>query len=675
MQPAASGTSTVLTDRVLVIDDDVNFHRLAESALGEAGLKCVCVRSSEEAQRLLTGSVPRAVLVDGLLPGVRGDEFARRLRKEYSPARLPIIFISAFYRDMKSYRTLTQECGVDVVLHKPISPVQLRSAVERLLRVDEPPPLAGAVSIDEREVEVDLAPHADDDEPDSPAMIQLRAEYLATSKERAHELRAALATLSGPGAEDALHMIRVEAHRFRGSGASFGFPEISRLGGAVEELILGNDAVHKSGQLRARLTGLVEALADKVLAAAGTAPIPLEMRVGGSLRRALLVDKADSRLWGLVDAAAERDQPVHAVSDLDAALRSAIERRPDVIFLAADWGDIAPAIQRLRAGTQAPVVVLARRDELEDWVDALHAGAAGYVARPPDVESLFRLAAVYARPRLAGNVVAVGGDRSALSGLAEVLAPRGVAVEPCATAAEFFASLERARPAMVILDGDLPTVRGVDLLRVLRADLNHRRLPVMVFTRLADPQERVAAFEAGAVDWVQRPIQPDELVARILAQLTRAAADAQVRRGRDPVTGLVDRDYLAEATNRALQLARREGRTVALAGIDLKLEGLRKDHGRLAADEVMMAMATRLLSVFRNSDVVARVGPSRFVALLHGAARTDAERLLQIELRELMAQTFAGGWKSQPKGAVAAFPEVTGDAEMLLEAIESQLGK
>ncbi|WP_373046562.1 response regulator [Vulgatibacter sp.] len=678
MQPATS-TSSVLSDRILVVDDDVNFHRFAEASLGELGLKCVCVRSSEEAQRLLTGSVPKAVLVDGLLPGLRGDEFARRLRQKYPQGVLPIIFVSAFYRDMKSYKLLTQECGVDLVLHKPITPPQLRGAVEKLLKTEPAVTAEEELSLDD---EIDLVMEslseaADEDERESPEMMQLRAEYLVTSKERALELRNALGALSGPGAEDALHMIRVEGHRFRGSGASFGFPEISRLGGAVEELILQNDDLHRSGQLKARLMGLVDALADKVLQVAGSAPIPLERKVGGKLRRVLLVDEADSKLLADASAAAERNQPIDAVTGIDAALKSAIELRPDVIFLAAAAGEIAGAIQRLRAGTTAPVVVLGSKDQFEDWLGALHAGAVGYVAPPPDVESLFRIAGIYARPRVTGSVLAVGGDRSSLSGLAEILAPKGVAVEPCASTEEFFASLERAAPSLVILDGDLPKAKGIDLLRVLRADLNFRRVPVMIFSRLGAMQERIAAYEAGVDDWVARPIPPDELVVRILAQLARAGAgiEEQVRRGREPVTGLFDRSYLLEATTRALQLGRREGRQVTLLGIDLRLDGLRKERGRLAADEVLMSIAARLMESFRTSDVVARVGPGRIVALLHGAGKSDAERLLAVELEEIAGRSFAGGWKPQPAGAVAVFPEIAGGAEALLDSVESQLGK
>ena len=676
MHPA-TGSGGVLTDRVLVIDDDVNFHRLVEVALGEAGLKCVCVRSSEEATRLMTGSVPSLVLLDGLLPGVRGDEFARRLRQKYPADKLPIVFISAFYRDMKSYRLLTQECGVDLVLHKPIQPAALRASVERLLKqVAFPTATTLPRAEDEEEIELhEEEPAEAAPESESPEMLQLRAEYLNNSKERAHELRAALGNLSGPGAEDALHMIRVEAHRFRGSGASFGYKEISRLGGAVEELILGNPGLHQSGQLRARLTGLVEALCDKVLAVAGSAPIPLERRVTRPQRRVMLVDAAGEKLLALAKAAGEKGQPIDGFSDLDEALRHAIELRPDAIFVGAV--DVKAAIQRLRAGSPAPVVVLGNTDRLDAWLEALHAGAAGYVARPRDVEALFRFGAIYARPRFTANALAVGGDRSSLSGLAEILAPKGVAVQPCATTEEFFVSLERAAPSLVILDGDLPGAKGIDLLRVIRADVNYRRVPVMVFSRLGDARERVAAFEAGADDWVARPIAPDELVVRILAQLARSSAlngDATLRT-RDPLTGLYDRAYVLEATARALQLGRREGRQIALLGIDLRLESLRKEQGRLAADAVLLAMAARLGESFRTSDVIARVGPSRLVALLHGAGKADAERLLRGELEELAKQSFAGGWKPQPVGGVAVFPEVTGGAEALLAAVEAQLGK
>src|SRR5690606_9672561 len=119
-------------------------------------------------------------------------------------------------------------CGVDLVMHKPLPPERIASAVLRVLRIE-----ANAAAEEEErvlaDIEVDLE-GAEEEEAPPPAegaeLVQLRAEYLAASAERARELEIALTALAGRGGEDALHLLHVEAHRFRGSGASFGFPEI-----------------------------------------------------------------------------------------------------------------------------------------------------------------------------------------------------------------------------------------------------------------------------------------------------------------------------------------------------------------------------------------------------------------------------------------------------------------
>src|SRR4051812_39020999 len=95
-----------LHERVLVVDDDRGFQMLVVAALAQEGIEAVCVRTGEEALRLCEASVPRAVVLDGLLPGIRGDEVARRMRGISGFSEVPILFVSAFFRDMKSYETL-----------------------------------------------------------------------------------------------------------------------------------------------------------------------------------------------------------------------------------------------------------------------------------------------------------------------------------------------------------------------------------------------------------------------------------------------------------------------------------------------------------------------------------------------------------------------------------------
>lgn len=711
--------SNVLTDRVLVIDDDANFHRLAEAALAPLGLSAVCVRSSEEANGLLTGSVPLAVILDGLLPGVRGDEFARRLRLRYPKELLPIIFVSAFYRDMKSYRLLTSECGVDLVLHKPIAVDQLQGSLAKILAGKLPAAVRGAgdggdldgdggfsLDLDGIQLGGDVA-----DEADALALMELRSQYLAASKERALEMRVALATLSGPGAADGLRMIGLEGHRFRGSGGSFGFPELSRLGGAIEDLVLQNGALPKSGALRARLAGLVEALAEKVLAFAGSAPLPSRLSdrvlpkvlvVGGAAAGAgagvaagtggvaQAVGAAAAGAAGVgpavgtgaggagtaVDAGGTGRasvfggiRSIRLVAEVGPALEWAIDSRPDVVFLDLEGEALIAACERFSGAITAPVVVLGGDGSVENRLAAVRAGAVGHVPRPPDGEALLRLASAYMKPQMSARVVIAGEEPARLSELAELLATRGVAVEPCSELVDFIPAMERAAPAMAVLDGSLGSASSLELLEVLRADLRVRDLPIVVMGD--DKADRLAALAAGAADWIDRSTDFSECEERLMAPLLRR--ERNVRAAVEPLTGLAHRRALLEALDRALLLGRREGRTLALLGIDARLADLAKTSGRMAADEALMSIGARLTRTFRTSDVVARVGSWGFVALLHGAMRDDAQRLLDIELAELGRQSFGAGWSPKPVGGLVVFPEMTGTAEELLQELEDDL--
>lgn len=649
-------SSELLTESVLVVDDDLNFHRLAAAALEPAGIGVVCVRSGEEAQKLLGGSVPRAVIVDGLLPGVRGDELARRLRQRYSKELLPIIFVSAFYRDMKSYRLLTRECGVDLVLHKPVTVEQLQASLAPFL-------VTASEALEGEEIVLDLAGTSPADaEPvdDSLALVELTSEYLVQSKERALEMKVALGTLSGPGGGDALRMIGLEGHRFRGSGGSFGFPELSRLGGAIEDLVTGNPALLESGSLRALLAGLVEALTEKVLSLAGSAPLPTSLRAG-ELARVLVLDPGAAG----GDAPFRDVRSIRVETDLDTAVERAIDMRPDVVFVAMEGEELLRACERLLAAVPAQVVVLGGDGSLESRLAAVRAGAAGMVPRPLDGESLMRLAAIYQKPRIAARAVVVGTDPQKLSWLAELLAPRGIAVAPCPTRAELLPTLERASPSMIVVYDNLTSMTGLELLQLLRADVRYRDLPIILLGK--NPDERVAAISHGASDWLPIDVEEEELEARLVAPLLKR--ERSVRVGFDPVTGLPERRRLLDGLEGALLLARREGRNVALLGIDTNLGAWAEETGRFAAEEAMMAFGTRLVRSFRTTDLVARVGRWRFVALLHGAGRADAQRLLDAELAE-----FRKAGHAEPKGALVVFPEATGAGVDLLEELEEALG-
>lgn len=643
--------SSSLAGRVLLIDDDVSFHPLVGKVVDSLGYSCVSVRSAEEGLRRIEKDLPSAVVLDGLLPDMRGEDVAKRLRKTYSSADLPIVFATAFYRDLKSYKFLTSECGVDALLHKPLVPDQLRAVLNQLL---EP----ASVELD---IEVDAEPPRPEDEEHA----ELLADYLSGTRQKLEGMLAALRSLGGDDGAAALRSLRMDAHRLRGSGTSYGLPEFSRLGGAIEDLVeRAGDELLLPGARKAQLDGLLQALHAKVRATVGAAPIAINRARGWRPKVLLIEDRGQ-----LVNEAGSRgDEGLRVCADVSAAIDAAIADRPDVVILGPDAGGAA-ACARMNAAGIGPVVMLSRDDSLAERLMATEAGAVGYVPRPPDVEALFRVAAIFARPRVGTRIVVAGGERAVLSGIAEVLAPHGVAVDPATDPGEYLAQLERLSPPLVVLDVASWKV-GPQLLRVQRADLRLRHLPIIAITA---GEDRRSLLEAGAVAVIPKPFDPEEVAAVVVAHLLQRQA-GEASRGRDALTGLYDRAYLRQVCERSVSLARREGRTLAIAAFDANLDRLRSKAGSLVADEVLSTYAAHLRSAFRESDVVARIGPSRFAILLHSVKRIDGERLVARQLEDFRtANPGIKGYTPRPVGALAAFPENSAGPDSLLESVDAQL--
>jgi two-component system, OmpR family, phosphate regulon response regulator OmpR len=79
----------------------------------------------------------------------------------------------------------------------------------------------------------------------------------------------------------------------------------------------------------------------------------------------------------------------------------------------------------------------------------------------------------------------------------------------------------------LLLDGMLPDGDGLDLTRELRAQARTRRLPLLMLTARGEPLDRIVGLEMGADDYLGKPFEPRELLARIKALLRRAAPDVQ----------------------------------------------------------------------------------------------------------------------------------------------------
>jgi DNA-binding response OmpR family regulator len=130
------------------------------------------------------------------------------------------------------------------------------------------------------------------------------------------------------------------------------------------------------------------------------------------------------------------------------------------------------------------------------------------------------------------HVLMIEDDERLAAMVAAYLAPHGFAVRHAATAQAGLAMLREAEQgvALVLLDLMLPDADGLDVCRAIRAlGAPLRALPVVMLTAKGDPFDRVVGLEIGADDYLPKPFEPRELLARLRAVLRRPPLASEAR--------------------------------------------------------------------------------------------------------------------------------------------------
>ncbi|MFN8021749.1 MAG: response regulator transcription factor [Acidimicrobiales bacterium] len=124
---------------------------------------------------------------------------------------------------------------------------------------------------------------------------------------------------------------------------------------------------------------------------------------------------------------------------------------------------------------------------------------------------------------MSGRVLVVDDDRAIRESLARALELDGYEVELASDGAVALAAIRERRPDVAVLDVMMPNIDGLTVCRVLRAERD--RLPILMLTARTETPDRVAGLDAGADDYLPKPFELDELLARLRALLRRAKPD------------------------------------------------------------------------------------------------------------------------------------------------------
>ncbi len=224
--------------RVLVAEDTPELQLLEQRLLQWHGVEVTVVNNGREAISMVSAQPFDLILMDMQMPEMDGIEATRRLRQD--GVDLPVIALTA--NVMQQHREQFMEAGCDAFLEKPIDRVALCALLKRYLP----------------EQEVAELPQADED---AMAFSMLDGELMALFAER---IGALLRQLKEAHAEREWEDVRTIAHTVKGTGATFGYPDLTRLGQEVMQLV--DQELHVS--LPQRVEQLIRIMEQIVIAPA-----------------------------------------------------------------------------------------------------------------------------------------------------------------------------------------------------------------------------------------------------------------------------------------------------------------------------------------------------------------------------------------------------------------------
>src|SRR3989475_5041675 len=256
--------------------------------------------------------------------------------------------------------------------------------------------------------------------------------------------------------------------------------------------------------------------------------------------------------------------------------------------------------------------------------------------------------------RDATRVLIVQAESSERAFQKSLFGEAGMSVIEAGTGAEVLDFLATDRPDLVVLGRTLPDMDGLDLLpRFKSGELDF--VPVLVASHRGETAERVRGLQLGADDYIPRPCDPAEFLARAKALLRTKQAHDRIRKLHitleqmvvsDPLTGLHNRRYLMDRMLQEMQRSDRHGEPLALAMIDLDaFKPINDQFGHVLGDKVLRAVGSAISKSVRVSDIAARYGGDEFAVILpqtpaEGAMRV-CERLLR-NISEIVLQDETG---------------------------------
>jgi two-component system, cell cycle response regulator len=196
-------------------------------------------------------------------------------------------------------------------------------------------------------------------------------------------------------------------------------------------------------------------------------------------------------------------------------------------------------------------------------------------------------------------------------------------------------------PQITLLDWVLPGMDGIDVLRRIRKLSRGNYVYTVMLTAKKKKEDRLKAMEAGADDYLSKPVDPSELRSRIMVgkRIVELQQSLRFAATHDFLTNLMNRAEILATLEREFSRSGRDDKPTSLILADIDhFKRVNDTLGHAAGDEVLKEVARRLKADLRPYDVVGRYGGEEFLLILPGCNLAIGARRAD-EIRRLVAKS------------------------------------
>ncbi|MDH5561360.1 MAG: diguanylate cyclase [Deltaproteobacteria bacterium] len=199
--------------------------------------------------------------------------------------------------------------------------------------------------------------------------------------------------------------------------------------------------------------------------------------------------------------------------------------------------------------------------------------------------------------------------------------------------------MEHKIPDVLLLDMVMPHLNGIEVLREIKKNIHYYMVYIIMITVDDSLESKVTGLDCGADDYIVKPFDLKELLARIRAGIR--SIEARNFAFRDPLTDLYNRHFFNQNLVQEIDRSERYGMPLSMILLDVDyFKNVNDTYGHLAGDELLIEIASILIHFCRVPDIACRWGGDEFILLLPNTSSEGVKILGQRIIEQVEEHQF-----------------------------------